>query len=128
MAWFYCNSVLYVVLEHFYVNLIESFWENQCFFDKHRFRAKLVLLQMIWYFWKTSSYSLEKTAWFYCSSVLYVILEHFYVNIMECFWENQCFFDKHRFRAKLVLLQMIWYFWKTSSYSLEKTAWFYCIS
>ena len=24
MAWFYCSSVLYVVLEHFYVNLIES--------------------------------------------------------------------------------------------------------
>ena len=24
MAWFYCSSVLYVVLEHFYVNLIEK--------------------------------------------------------------------------------------------------------
>ena len=25
MAWFYCSSVLYVVLEHFYVNLITVF-------------------------------------------------------------------------------------------------------
>ena len=31
MAWFYCSSVLYVILEHFYMNLIESFLENQCF-------------------------------------------------------------------------------------------------
>ena len=25
IAWFYCSSVLYVVLEHFYVNLITVF-------------------------------------------------------------------------------------------------------
>ena len=38
IALFYGSSVLYIVLKHFYVNLIDSFWESQCFFDKHCFR------------------------------------------------------------------------------------------
>ena len=120
MTLFYVSSVLYVVLEHFYLNLIDSFWKKQCFFDKLCFRPRLVLLQMIWFFWKTSSYSLEKWLGSMCNSVLYVVLEHFYLNLMDSFWKNQCFFDKHCFQAKLVLLQMIWFFWKTSSYSLAK--------
>ena len=32
MALFYLSSVLYVVLEHFYLNLIDSFEKNNVFF------------------------------------------------------------------------------------------------
>ena len=35
---FYCISVNCVVLKHFNVNFIDSFWENQWFFSKHCFR------------------------------------------------------------------------------------------
>ena len=35
---FYCIFVNCVVLKHFNVNFIDSFWENQWFFSKHCFR------------------------------------------------------------------------------------------
>ena len=31
MAWIYCSSVFYVVLELLYVNLIDRFLKNQCY-------------------------------------------------------------------------------------------------
>ena len=31
MAWFHCNSVLYIGVKPFCVSLIDNFWENQSF-------------------------------------------------------------------------------------------------
>ena len=43
IALFYCCSVPYLVLKNFYVNVIDRFWENQGFLDKHRFRPNSVI-------------------------------------------------------------------------------------
>ena len=37
MVWFYCSAVLYVIVTHLDVSLIDSFLENQCFVNKHCF-------------------------------------------------------------------------------------------
>ena len=37
------------------------------------------------FFRKTSSNSMEKSAWFYCISVVYVVLKHFCVNLFDSF-------------------------------------------
>ena len=31
MAWFHCNSDFYIGFKHFYVSLMDCFWENQYF-------------------------------------------------------------------------------------------------
>ena len=30
-------------------------------------------------------------AWFHCNSIFYIGLKHFYVSLIDCFGENQCF-------------------------------------
>ena len=40
-------------------------------------------------------------AWFHCKSVFYIGLKHFYVSLIDCFCENQCFFSKHCFKPSL---------------------------
>ena len=84
MAWFYCSSVLYVVLEHFYVNLIESFEKINVFLINTVLgQVSVNANDMV--FLKNKELFIGKIAWFYCSSVLYVVLEHFYVNLIESF-------------------------------------------
>ena len=65
-AWFYCKSVQYVVLKHFYVNLIDSFWENQCFSSKYTFRPSKYD-----YKWYVFSEKLTVNQWKKCLVLLY---------------------------------------------------------
>ena len=50
------------------------------------------------FFLKHQQLFIGKIAWFHCSSVFYIGLKHFYVSLIDCFSENQCFFSKHCFR------------------------------
>ena len=81
IALFYYNSVRYVVLEHFYVN---QFLRKSYFLHKHCFRPSQVIANHM-VFLKNQQLFIGKMAWFYCSSVLYVVLEHFHVNLIESF-------------------------------------------
>ena len=49
MAWFYCSSVLYVVLKHFYVNLIRVFEKINIFLINNN-SGQVIVIAMVWYF------------------------------------------------------------------------------
>ena len=84
MAWFYCSSVLYVALEHFYVNLMDSFEKINVYLI-NTFLGQVSVIAEDMVFLRNKQIFFEKMAWVYCSSVLYIVLEQFYLNLIECF-------------------------------------------
>ena len=85
MAWRYCISVLYLVLKHFYVNFNRQIIDkiNALLINTVLGQVSIIANDMV--FLKNYQLFNAKMAWLYCSSVLYVVFEHFNVNLIDSF-------------------------------------------
>ena len=90
--WFYCK--VSVTLQSFKIHFANEFnsrvlQKNQMFFcNKHRNLGQVSVIANDMVFLKKKQLFIEKMAWFYCSSVLYVVLEHLYANLITAFFSE----------------------------------------